>query len=290
VTLFRHIIYPVDFSPRCLSVRPYVAALALRTQAQLILVHAIPIPQSWFSPGEAPLPPPIDMGALEREAKASMDRLASDPLFKGLPVTSLVSPGDPAQIIIDAAAEHPESLIMIPTHGYGKFRTLLLGSVTSKVLHDAHCPVWTDSHVEDPQTALHAEPRRILCALGLDGKDDSLIAMSRELAGGDLSLIRLMHAVAVEEARPQKYFGAEFDRFLMDTAKERVAELQRKLDLHLEVTIRGGPVAAVVRQTALLQGTDLVVIGRGLAQSPLGRLRTNAYAIIREAPCPVLSV
>ena len=35
--------------------------------------------------------------------------------------------------------------------------------------------------------------------------------------------------------------------------------------------------------------SDLVVIGRGVVRQTLGRLRTSAYAIIREAPCPVLS-
>jgi len=35
---------------------------------------------------------------------------------------------------------------------------------------------------------------------------------------------------------------------------------------------------------------DLLVIGRGSASGVFGRLRTNAYAIIRQSPCPVLSI
>ena len=38
------------------------------------------------------------------------------------------------------------------------------------------------------------------------------------------------------------------------------------------------------------RSADLVIIGRGVMQETLGRLRTNVYAIIREAPCPVISV
>ena len=37
-------------------------------------------------------------------------------------------------------------------------------------------------------------------------------------------------------------------------------------------------------------GADLVVIGRHTDDSILGRLTTHAYAIVRESPCPVLSV
>jgi nucleotide-binding universal stress UspA family protein len=35
---------------------------------------------------------------------------------------------------------------------------------------------------------------------------------------------------------------------------------------------------------------DLVVIGRAASHGVLGRLRTNAYSIIRQSPCPVVSV
>jgi nucleotide-binding universal stress UspA family protein len=46
----------------------------------------------------------------------------------------------------------------------------------------------------------------------------------------------------------------------------------------------------MVRNVAMRKRADLVVIGRGCIQNGRGRLRANAYAIIREAPCPVLSV
>jgi hypothetical protein len=35
-------------------------------------------------------------------------------------------------------------MILMPTHGYGPFRQMLLGSVTAKVLHDSKCPVLTE--------------------------------------------------------------------------------------------------------------------------------------------------
>jgi len=37
-------------------------------------------------------------------------------------------------------------------------------------------------------------------------------------------------------------------------------------------------------------GADVLVIGRSSESGLLGRLRTNAYAIIRGAHCPVVSV
>jgi hypothetical protein len=35
---------------------------------------------------------------------------------------------------------------------------------------------------------------------------------------------------------------------------------------------------------------DLVVIGRSPFKSVVGRLHAHAYSLIREAPCPVISV
>jgi nucleotide-binding universal stress UspA family protein len=40
----------------------------------------------------------------------------------------------------------------------------------------------------------------------------------------------------------------------------------------------------------LAEQADLVIIGRGHADRALGRLRSHTYNIIRNAPCPVISV
>ena len=66
-------------------------------------------------------------------------------------------------------------------------------------------------------------------------------------------------------------------------------DLQKDAGTDVEVCIESGRVSSVVRRAALRHNADLVVIGRGKLQKPLGRLRTSAYAIIRESPCPVLS-
>ena len=57
-----------------------------------------------------------------------------------------------------------------------------------------------------------------------------------------------------------------------------------------EVVLEPTPVAEVVRQACMSQNTDLAVIGRHENSGLLGRLRGNAYAVVRESPCPVVSV
>jgi hypothetical protein len=69
--------------------------------------------------------------------------------------------------IVDAARRWGADLLMMPTHGRGTFRRLLLGSVTAKVLHDLECPVWTDVHSETAPPIEEIHCRRILCAVDL---------------------------------------------------------------------------------------------------------------------------
>ena len=90
-------------------------------------------------------------------------------------------------------------LIVMPTHGYGKFRILLLGSVAAKVLHDAHCAVWTAAHTEDPLQATHIDCRSMICAVDLDHEYVGLIRFAADLAKEYAADLRLVHAVTATE-------------------------------------------------------------------------------------------
>jgi len=81
----------------------------------------------------------------------------------------------PAYEIIQYAENNAVDLIMMPTHGYGPFRSLLLGSTAAKVLHDAHCPVWTSAHIEETPLEARTEIHNILCAIELDTESSKLL-------------------------------------------------------------------------------------------------------------------
>ena len=48
--------------------------------------------------------------------------------------------GDPARAILQCAEEEQADLIAIGSHGVGDFKSLLLGSVSHKVIEEATCP------------------------------------------------------------------------------------------------------------------------------------------------------
>ena len=76
----------------------------------------------------------------------------------------------------------------------------------------------------------------------------------------------------------------------MDRAKDDIEKLQRNVGTHAEVDLEMGDISKSVSLAAENLKADLMVIGRGAAAGVLGRFRTHAYAIIRQSPCPVVSV
>ena len=192
--------------------------------------------------------------------------------LKRLNVKRLIEHGEAASKIVHCAAHHQADLIMIPTQGMGIYRRMILGSTTAKVLHDADCPVWTGVHLESPPQPSHTHYERICCAVDL--KPQSLKALEwahrfAEEYGAELTLVHAGQS---------------------DRAARALAKLQKEVGSNAKVRIRNGEATAVVASLTEKLHPDLLVIGRGEESGILGRLDANAYSIIRQSNCPVVSV
>lgn len=280
----KHILFPVDFSDRSRAVRPFVQEMASAYNARVTLLHVVQLPLDTYGV-HAAWPALFDITAMQAEAQEKLNAFFESPA-PNLEIETIAEQGDPAIIINSYSEQNDVDLIMMPTHGYGTFRSLLLGSVTAKVLHDAKCPVWTSTHTEDPDLIHHLRCKNILCAVDLSAGSAALIRYAAELADRYKAELRLVHAVPGADPYPEEGFG----RFLRQAALEELAKLQQQSGTNFEADIEAGGISDVVRGQALRQDTDLVVIGRGSIHEVFGRLRTNAYGIIRNSPCPVLSV
>jgi nucleotide-binding universal stress UspA family protein len=212
--------------------------------------------------------------------------------WQHLAVKRVLLEGDPAKKIVEYAHSEHVDLIMMPTHGYGPFRRLLLGSITAKVLHDANCLVWTAVHTPDTALCAHsAQPRRIACAVDRGPQTNGILSWASRLSrefGASLSVI---HVVASLDPRLEDYYlSPEWRGHVINEAK---AELVRSLETagaNGEIRIEIGSIADAMADAAREVQADLLVIGRSPRDGITGRLPTNAYAIIRESPCPVLSI
>jgi nucleotide-binding universal stress UspA family protein len=285
---FQKILFPVDMSDSCTATAPFVEAMARKYNAEVTLLHVLEMPSGLIPDWYGGAVPVIDTSAIwQAETEAAKAYLTNR--FQGLKVHRVVVEGDAAQGIDDYAREHGTDLIMLPTHGYGLFRTLLLGSVTAKVLHDTPCPVWTGAHVEDAP-AVAPELATIMCAV--DRTEDSVATMrfACRLAQDNQARLFLVHAIPGAEVAPDKYFDTDLRAYLEQDARKTIAQLQESAGVAAPLCVGAGEVSHVVRDSALGHSADLVVMGRGRATRTLGRLRSNVYSIIRDAPCPVISV
>jgi nucleotide-binding universal stress UspA family protein len=281
----RHILFPLDFSTPGMAAIPYARALANRFHAKLTVLSVVP--PAWVSPPGL-IPPPVgsDPVALENALQAHLDKLAIDGLESA--PTRLTAVGDPAVKIAEFTRDNAVDLVMIPTHGHGLFRGLLLGSVTSKVLHDVHCPVWTAAHAEKQHS--QELPRKILCAL--DGTEKSLALaqwgadFSRQL-GASLHLLHVVRPISDWLSLESEQ---ELQEELRAESRTRIEAMLKSAGLDLPLRIAVGEIVATITEEARQEGADLIVLGRGAMHETLGRLRTHAHAIIQRSPCPVLSV
>jgi nucleotide-binding universal stress UspA family protein len=284
------ILVPVVFSERCELAARYAAALAARFQSELTLLHIFVPP--WVtvaSPEGYAIPPQVEIEAVRTRTQSQLDQFLYDEL-RDLHVQREVHEGDPAQVIAEQASSRHSDLIVMPTHGYGPFRRFLLGSVTAKVLHDAGCPVLTGPHLEHPPVKA-ADFRKILCAVDLGPQSHAVLEWASRLVAEFHSEVTLLHVLVGAATRLDGIaFDPQWRTGLVEAARCQISSLQYEMQTQHHVRIEAGEVPHVARDIAEEIGADLLIIGRGHTHGLLGRLRTNAYAILRESPCPVLAI
>lgn len=277
---FQRILFPVDFSPQDHEAAPFVKAMAERFHSEVVLLHVAEL-----TPGGFEIP---DWNPAQQKSEQLSQHLAAE--LAGPCVRRTVIAGDPAQEIANYAQEQNIDLIMMPTHGYGPFHRFLLGSVTAKVLHDTDRPVWTGVHTEQLWSSHHEPWRRFLCAVDADPRDAPLLHWAVQFSREQKAELQVVHALPAAEPIPAGDEPPALRGFLLDIAEQRISDLQSEAGTEVDILLRFGRVEDVVRYAASAQKADLILIGRGVLQSALGRLRSAAYAIIREAPCPVISI
>jgi nucleotide-binding universal stress UspA family protein len=284
---FQHILFPVDFSDQNRDIAPHVVCMARRHKARVTMLSVLETASVAYSGFE--YGPGIDLAPMMDERKERIDSFLKDE-FQDVPTARVVVQGDPASRISAYCEQEKVDLIMMPTHGYGPFRRFLLGSVTAKLLHDVKCPIWTSSHTPEA-SAPPAGYRNVLCALDFGATSLPLLRWASEFAREQTAALKLIHVIPAATVpgglEPE---GGRFRTFLYDWARQDLAKLQQEAGTTLETLLEAGDVAHVISETAKAGHADLIVIGRGVMQGLLGRMRTNVYGIIREAPCPVMSV
>ncbi|HEY1335977.1 MAG TPA: universal stress protein [Bryobacteraceae bacterium] len=283
------ILAPVDFSERSTGAVRYAGMLARHFHAELTLLHVFTGPPLEF--GDAAGRDSV-LSEVYRNRAAEVRRDLDSFLAKeldGLPVRRVVLEGDTAHGIVEYAHREGAGLIVMATHGYGPFRQFILGSNTAKVLHDADCPVWTGVHLENAPAPAADGLHRIVCAVDLGPQSRKALEWAMGIQKEFGAELTLVHASSPISDDPE-VMSAEWAARIRQNAEAELARLNEQAGARAQLVVQSGEPAYVICSVASRSKADLVVIARGSAAGVFGRLRTHAYAIIRQSPCPVVSV
>jgi nucleotide-binding universal stress UspA family protein len=136
----RRILVPTDFSNTAGEAVAQAEALAGTFDAGIELFHV--------TTAIALLPPPVDVVPftslvpdLSRQVEEKLESEAQKLRAMGIPCDTKAVDGSPATEIVRRSQQINADLIVMSTHGHGGLAHAVLGSVTERVLHRAHCPV-----------------------------------------------------------------------------------------------------------------------------------------------------
>ena len=178
----------------------------------------------------------------------------------------------------------------MPTHA-DIFRRMLIGSTTAKVLNDADCPVVTSRHAETiaPRPLEH---REWLCTIGLDEDSERVLGYAHQAAAEAHTNLHIIHAI--QSIDPNLPIQLDLDEQIQSEerkqARQRIADLQRRVGSQAPVRIVVGPIKEALLEAARQFDADALIIGRSPLSGANGRLRDLTYAVVRDSPFPVLSI
>jgi nucleotide-binding universal stress UspA family protein len=274
----RRILCPVDFSGFSGAAVDHAVALAKPFGAEITALFVLPL----FFPEEAatcssPVAP--EAGVLSAIAE-DLEEFLRPAREAGLGLRLCVRSGDCVGHILDEARDRESDLIVMGTHGRSGFERSL-GSVTDGVLRKAPCPVVAVPRQAEPGPA----PARIVCAVRLSAHTARTASYALSLAGSTGSRVTLVYV----------WDGVGGPRFVA-ACEACEAALRRRLHA---VAVADGPPPCAVQEVVVIAGradreilrlaeaqqAGLIVLGSD-DQGP----GSTARRVLREAPCPVLTV
>jgi nucleotide-binding universal stress UspA family protein len=199
----------------------------------------------------------------------------------------LLMEGEAAQSILDCARQNQADMIVVGTHGRGGLGKVLMGSVAERVFRQSPVPVMTvGPHLH--RAARGFAPRNILLAADFTPASEYAAHYASALARERNAKLTLLHVLDHPE------MSGVADRAEITQGMERkLADLigQDAEGLQLSCRVEMGKVVPAILHTVVEIGADLLVMGVRPWSGVLDRLMwPNAYEIVREAACPVLTV
>jgi nucleotide-binding universal stress UspA family protein len=280
----KHILCPTDFSEHSAAALRVAGGMAKAFGARVIVFHAqrmeVPI---YFTAAQTQ----VLRAQLQRSARAAwgfVNDFAKQHLPAEVEHSVLLMEDDPVQAILTVLKDLRAGLVVMGTHGRTGIARLRLGSVSESVLRQVSVPVLTVGPRIKPTPAL-ATIRRVLCPVNYL----------------DLARTALQHAAALAEKTGAELVVAHVQENLLPRAESEGKDpLQELYDwvpaevrsrCAVKEVVKVGTAAEQIVAEAKASHIDCIVVG-GQPRSFMGTILfgSTTELVIRNAPCPVLSV
>ncbi len=288
------ILAPVDFSSRTDAEAENAVNIARHFGSRLIFLHVIPR----FADVHPTDPAAVEAYAhqfsaeIQKGVEGALDSLI-ERVASGIEVERVVLFGNPAEKIEEVAESKGVDLVVMPTAGRGRLRRRLLGSVTTRVLHDVACPVFTGVHLQEVDPAAKTLYKRIVCKMDLGEGADEVLAWTRDLAAAydaELKAVCVLPFLDSWGATPS--LPEPLREKALKEAHDRIEKLAAEKGAKAEVTVLGGPVERVLPPYLRETHADLLVTGRQRSQDVLGVFgqHRDIIDVVKCSPCPTILI
>ncbi len=133
------LLVPVDGSENSLRALDHAIYLAKKTGANITAMNVIENPPTVYVESQKLL---NDLLAKFREESANiLDKCKQIAEKNDVKIETVMGEGDAASTIVGYAQEGDFDTIIIGRRGLGRFKEMMLGSISNKVLHHAKCTV-----------------------------------------------------------------------------------------------------------------------------------------------------
>ncbi len=293
----KNIICTTDFSDFSNHAIPFGIALAKEFRAKLYLCHVIDI-SSVAMYGEGFLEPLDRETRITDYAHEDLRRLIGDQPVDWEP---LIMVGHTAGEIARLAEEKDADLVVSATHGRSGLKRLVLGSVTERLMRTLPCPLLV---VRSPEQNLAASMnkeirfQRILVGCDFSPDSDLTFQYGLSLAQEFQSEVHLAHVIEPpvykDLLRPTLEEKEGFQQDLRKKLNEKLTGMVPE-EVHnwctSKTTLLAGQPHEELTKYAVVHNVDLIVLGvRGHSLVETLFVGSTTDRVVREAPCPVLSV
>lgn len=136
----RWILYPTDFSDYSRHAIPYVEEMAKKFGAKALLLHVINLPDFAIQ-YQIPIDEDSARKTMQESAEAQLAAIAEELKGAGVQSESRIVVGTPSVEIVKTARDRAVDLVILPTHGLGAIKHMIMGSTAERVVQHAPCPV-----------------------------------------------------------------------------------------------------------------------------------------------------